>query len=192
MQDHDHPATLQEFIDALGYGKPAYIKIEDVSHQFQLLTYFMLLLKDKPEGLRLHPEFFLFPGVEEFFARLFTSLDPTLKPKVEEISQQGYAYLVGFVHCPNIRPVIRRLLEKLTERFPSLKELYDEQFKKLKTEFFQQTIGKFIDEHKTGVEVIEINFQPYTNSLSARSPLSAIRIISFSIFTATLGFLVRY
>lgn len=181
MQDTDHPATLQEFIDSLGYGNTASIMIEDVSHQFQLLDYFILLLKDKPEDLRLHPAFFLFPGVEEFFARLFVSLDQSLKPKVEEVFQQGWAYISGFVDCPNIRPVIHRLLAKLTERFPHLKELYDEQFKKLTTEFFQQTIGKFLDAHKVAVGDIATKF-PAVYELFI-TPLTALNYQNHKLFS---------
>jgi hypothetical protein len=151
--------TLEGFVDMLDYGKPESIKIEGVSVQGQFLNHLCFLLGSEPGVQQLRDkELFLWPGVEQFFARLFAALDSNLELKANEVFQQGWFCIVGFVSPHNARNVIQRLLTKLGERFPRLQAAHEQQLEGLISEFFRPTVGEFLNEHADSLKALSAAF----------------------------------
>jgi hypothetical protein len=157
--DHSKVGTLEEFIHLLKYGNPELLKTENVSDQSRLLGYLSFLLGSEPVSQQLRDqELFVWPGVEQFFAELFADLHPDLESKANEVFQQGWSFVVGFIGSHNAQHVVRRLLTRLEERFPCFKEAYEQHLLDLVNDFFQPTIGKFLDQNNESIEILSTLF----------------------------------
>jgi len=68
------------------------------------------------------------------------------------------SYVAGFIGSHDAQYVVRRLLSRLGERFPSLQELYDQHLEGLLADFFRPTIGEFLDAHSDSVSELSTDF----------------------------------
>ncbi len=170
--NHSKVVTLEEFVNVLNYGNPEFIKTDRVSDQSRLLDHLFLLLSRESVALQLRDqELFVWPGVEQFFTGLCAGLDPDLELKANEVFQQGWSYIAGFIGSHDAQHVVRRLLVRLGERFPRLQEAYELQLESLVTEFLRPTIGKFLDAHSDSMDQLSTEF-PTVYELFV-SPLTA-------------------
>lgn len=149
-----------------------------VEGQAQALDHLMLLLHyceryetNIPEGLHIFSEFFAIPYVEKFFTDLFVNLHESLFFKAESVFLRGLAFTVDYIGPPKSWETIYLLIEKLQERFPDLKEMYDKAISNFIEEFFRPTIGDFIKKHKNAIDHFEIIY-PLLHSLFI-APLKA-------------------
>jgi len=152
---------LQSFIYALQNDNLAHINVTDIHTQSQLLDYFIQLLdlvtsmyKGERVVSHLHPEFFVCFETETFFSQLFTSLDPSLSPKVNVVFQRSCNFIVNFIGSPETILVIQRLIETLKTHFSHVNETFENAIDAITTSFLEPTIGAFIDSHEKGIDEI--------------------------------------
>lgn len=170
--------ALQDFIWAIRCGKFDDINVTTVEGQAQALDHLIHLLHyceqygtNIPEGLHIFSEFLALPSVEKFFTNLFVNLDESLFLKAESVFLRGLAFTVDYIGPPKSRKTVYLLLEKLQERFPILKEMYDKAIANFIEEFFRPTIGDFIKQHKKAIDHFEVTY-PLLYSLFV-APLKA-------------------
>jgi hypothetical protein len=158
--------ALQNFIYDLGHER---INDKDVSneeaqtkaldHLIELMQYCVRFdQNDIPKGLRLHPEFFAFSYVEEFFTALFANLHESLFLKAKTVFLRGLSFIVKYIGLPKSREVMYRLMEKLQNRFPALQEMHDKAIATFIEEFFLPTLGEFLDKYKVSEKHLQIAF----------------------------------
>lgn len=178
MQVTSSHQALQDFVWAISYGKFDDINVATIEGQAQALDHLMQLLHyceqygtNIPEGLHIFSELFALPSVEKFFTDLFVNLDESLFLKAESVFLRGLAFTVDYIGLPKSRETVYLLLEKLQERFPVLKEMYNTAIANFIEEFFRPTIGDFIKEHKNAVDHLEVTY-PFLYALFV-APLKA-------------------
>lgn len=178
MQVTSSHQALQDFVWAISQGKFDDINVATIEGQAQALDHLMQLLHycerngtNTPEGLHIFSEFFALPSVEKFFTDLFVNLNESLFLKAESVFLRGLAFTVEYIGLPKSRETIYLLLEKLQERFPVLKEMYDMAIANFIEEFFRPTIGDFIEQHKNAINHLEVTY-PLLYSLFV-TPLKA-------------------
>lgn len=168
MQVTSSHQALQDFVWAISYGKFDDINLTTVKGQAQALDHLLHYCErhgtNVPEGLHIFSEFFAIPCVEKFFTDLFITLDEGLFIKAESVFLRGLAFTVDYIGPPKSQKTVYLLLEKLQERFPTLREMYDKSIENFIEEFFRPTIGDFIREHKNAVDDLEVTY-PFLYSL---------------------------
>lgn len=158
--------ALQDFVRAISCEKSNAIYKTNANEQEQMLDYLMQLMQycvrfDQnaiPKELHLHPEFFAFPCVEEFFTALFTNLHESLLLKAKVVFLRGLSFIVKYIGLPKSREVMYQLMEKLQNRFPALKEMHDKAIETFIEEFFRPTIGEFLDKTKVAKKCLQSEF----------------------------------
>ena len=165
MQITSSHQALQDFVWAVSYGKFDDINVVTADEQAQALDHLMQLMQycaqsgtSTPEGLHIFSEFFAIPYVETFFTDLFANLHESLSLKAEAVFLRGLTFTVEYIGFPKSREIVYLLLEKLQERFPSLREMYDKAIANFIEEFFRPTIGDFIKKHKNAVDHLEVTY----------------------------------
>ncbi len=148
--------ALQNFVYAISYGKCPDLDITTTNGQEQTLDYLIQLMqycerfdqKNLPEGFHIHPEFFAFPCVKQFFIDLFANLHEDLSSKAEAAFLRGLSFTVEYIGLPKSREIMYQLLEKLRQRFPVFTKKYDKAISNFIVEFFRPTVGEFLDQYK--------------------------------------------
>ncbi len=165
MQIMSSHQAFQDFVWAVSYGEFDDINVVTADGQAQALDYLMQLMQycarsgtETPEGVHIHSEFFAIPDVEMFFTDLFANLDESLSLKAEAVFLRGLTFTVEYIGLSKSREVVYLLLEKLQERFPSLREMHDKAIANFIEEFFRPTIGDFIKQHKDAVDHLEVAY----------------------------------
>lgn len=155
MQKTHYLESFEKFMCSLQHGDFGSTNDLDPSDQSQILDYFINILKSIPmldeSEVRFHPEFFLFPRIEDFFSHLFTSLDSSLSFKINEVFEHCCIFIISCT-CPKTNSVICRLMENLKKCFPHLSEMYNSVIASITKEFFQPTIGDFIKHHRRSID----------------------------------------
>jgi len=173
--------ALQNFVWAVSYGDFDDVNVVTADGQEQALDCLMQLMKyclrfdstNIPKELHIHPEFFAFPSVEKFCTSLFANLDNRLFHKAEAVFLRGLAFTAEYIGPPKSREIIYRLLEKLQERFPKLKEMQSKAIAAFIDEFFRPTLGEFLDQYKDAENHLQTTF-PLLYELFV-APLSSVR-----------------
>ena len=158
--------ALQDFIYALDHERINDKDVRNEEAQTKALDHLIELMQycvrfdqnDIPKGLRLHPEFFALPYVEEFFTALFTNLHESLFLKAKTVFLSGLSFIVKYIGLPKSREVMYRLMEKLQNRFPALQEMHDKAIATFIEEFFRPTLGEFLDKYKVSEKHLQIAF----------------------------------
>ncbi|WP_143876379.1 hypothetical protein [Waddlia chondrophila] len=158
--------TLQDFVRVVSCEKSNSINTTNASEQEHMLDYLIQLMQycvrfdqnNIPKELHLHPEFFALPNVETFFTSLFDNLHESLFPKAKNVFLQGLSFIVKYIGLPKSREVMYGLMEKLQNRFPTLKEMHDKAIENFIEEFFRPTIGEFLDKYKVNKRLLQIAF----------------------------------
>jgi hypothetical protein len=161
---HDPDAT-QKFINDVQNGHFASIDSVDAAGQSRILDYFVKLLdfhasKYRYESVpvRFHPCFFHLPRTEKFFLQLFSSLELSLRPQIDEVFQHCCAFVSDYIGPREDVLVMHRLINKLKERFPHLSEMHDKALVSITTEVFRPTIGEFLNQHESAVRHLQNAF----------------------------------
>lgn len=180
--------ALQNFVWAISYEKNNDIDATTADGQEHALGCLMQLMKycvrfdstNIPKGLHIHPEFFALPSTEKFCIGLFANLDNSLFRKAEAVFLRGLAFTVEYIGPPKSREVMYGLLEKLQNRFPSLKEMHNKAIATFTEEFVRPTIGEFLDQHKDVEQHLQAAF-PALHELFVM-PLSSTSFRSRKLF----------
>lgn len=187
MQITSSHQALQDFVWAVSYGKFDDINVAAADGQSQALDHLMQLMQycaragiNTPEEVHIFSEFFAIPYVEKFFTDLFVSLHESLSLKAEAVFLRGLTFIIEYIGLPKSRKVVYMLLEKLQERFPALREMYDKAIANFIEEFFRPTIGDFIKQHKNAVDYLEVAY-PLLYTLFV-TPLKAPQFIDRRLY----------
>lgn len=187
MQITPSHQALQDFVWAVSYGNFDGINVVTADGQVQALDHLMQLMQycsrsgtNTPEGLHIFSEFFAFPDVEKFFTDLFANLHESLSLKAEAVFLRGLTFTIEYIGLPKSREVVYLLLEKLQERFPALREMYEKVIVNFIEEFFRPTIGNFIKQHKNAVDHLEVTY-PLLYTLFV-APLKAPQFVGRQLY----------
>lgn len=151
--------SFEEFINFFGLNKLKYVNTKDVPLQRVIIRYLLSLLNRKiDKDYEVSDIVLIFPGCEEFLAKLLNNLDSTLESQAKELFQYGCAYIASCIGNKENLYIVRRLLDVICERFPDIKACCDQQLNNFIRSFSSYTIKGFFDENKSSIEKLAKKF----------------------------------